>query len=122
MPYKNIERQKTYNRDYQKKWQARKRAENKGLPVPLYLNKPLENYRLDTVRDVIKELSDAIYLVKSDKLTNASNKARSIGYLCSIALRAIEVGELESQIISLEEKYQKLLGGKVLTFGESHGS
>jgi hypothetical protein len=57
-------------------------------------------YRIETVDDIKLSLNDAlndVYL-----LENSHARARSIGYLCQILIRAFEVSELEKRLEALE--------------------
>ena len=55
-----------------------------------------------TVADVLALLGEQIEAVQVDEEAGARDKARTIGYLASIALRAIETGNLAARIEMLE--------------------
>ena len=59
-------------------------------------------YTIQTVKDVMRILKDA--LNDAQDLENSQARARTIGYLCHIAFRGLEVSELEERLISLEER------------------
>ncbi len=59
-------------------------------------------YSIKTVDAVLKALEDA--LNDAINLENSHARARTIGYLCQISLKALEVGELERRLEALEEK------------------
>ncbi len=66
-------------------------------------------YSIKTVGEVLKALEDA--LNDAINLENSHARARTIGYLCQISLKALEVGELERRLEALEQSiFQK--GGK----------
>ena len=59
-------------------------------------------YQISSVKDIQKILEDA--LNDAVGLENSHARARTIGYLCQINLKAFEVGDLESRIKALEER------------------
>lgn len=67
-------------------------------------------YSIRTTDDVLRALEDA--LNDATGLENSHARARTIGYLCQIALRGLEVGELENRIAALEQNVFKSKGGK----------
>jgi hypothetical protein len=94
MPFADPERSRTYQRDY-------KRTQREGLtnggqtPVP-------EAFRLATAADVIDLLAEQVEAVRGDAEAGTLEKARTIGYLAGIALRAIEAGNLAARVEALE--------------------
>ncbi len=94
MPYKDPERQ----REFQRSWQREKRAgEVKQTP-----SRTLNPEDIQTAKGLLGLLSQTIADVQS---TGADTliKARLIGYLVSIGLKAVETAGLESRLSSLEE-------------------
>ena len=59
-------------------------------------------YSIRTTDEVLKALEDA--LNDACGLENSHARARTIGYLCQIALKGLEVTELENRLTALEEK------------------
>ncbi len=59
-------------------------------------------YLIKTTDEALRALEDA--LNDACGLENSHARARSIGYLCQISLRALEVGELERRLEALEER------------------
>ena len=57
---------------------------------------------IQNVKDVMKILEDTLNDARN--LENSQARARTIGYLCHIAFRGLEVSELEERLIALEEK------------------
>lgn len=94
MPFADPERNRNYQRDY-------KRTQREGLtngsqtPVPAAL-------RLATAADVIDLLTEQVEAVRPDADAGALEKARTVGYLAGIALRAIEAGNLATRLEALE--------------------
>ncbi len=58
---------------------------------------------IQSVEDVRRVLSEALSELRASPSENVSTKARAIGYLCSIALVALEKGNLEERIARLED-------------------
>jgi hypothetical protein len=57
---------------------------------------------MKTAADVLGLLEQLAAAVRADPWTGAAEKARAAGYLASVALKAIEVGNLASRIEMLE--------------------
>jgi len=61
------------------------------------------NIQLEGIDDIQKTLEDAL----NDAIGLQSNthaRARTIGYLCGIAIKAFEIGSLEDRLKSLEDR------------------
>lgn len=101
MPYKDPEAARAYQRD-------RKRIERVGgstthvQPVPL-------PFRLKTAADVIALIEEQVGAVRAETLASTLEKARTIGFLAGVALRAIETGDLAArmEIIEAEMKQRR---------------
>ena len=59
-------------------------------------------YSIKTTDEILRALEDA--LNDACNLENSHARARTIGYLCQISLKALEAGELERRLEALEEK------------------
>ena len=59
-------------------------------------------YSIKTADDIAKALEDA--LNDACGLENSHARARTIGYLCQISLKALEIGALEERLEALEGK------------------
>ena len=92
MPYKNPEDKKTYQREYM-------RTYKEGAKAP---GKTLDPAAMRTAKGLLEMLSDTIAEIRATE-ADPFVRARCIGYLCAIALRAVEVADLEQRIIALEE-------------------
>ena len=102
MPYKDIEQQ----REYQREWQRRNRAgEVAGFKV-LRVSSPEE---IRTANALLTVLTLLIKEVLESEQGDVFIRARTAGYLISIGLMAVEVAELEKRLTNLENK---VLGGK----------
>lgn len=58
--------------------------------------------RLQTAQDVIDLLQEQVSLVRADPDAGAVEKARAVGALAGVALRAIEAGHLAARLEALE--------------------
>lgn len=94
MPYKDPEAA----REYQKQ---RKRIERAGggtthvQPVPL-------PFRLKTAADVIGLIEEQVGAVRAADDATTLEKARAVGFLAGVALRAIEAGDMAARLEALE--------------------
>jgi len=61
-------------------------------------------YSIRGVDEIMRALEDALNDVNS--LESSHTRARTIGYLCQIALKALEVGEIENRVLALEKSVQ----------------
>lgn len=57
---------------------------------------------METVADVVDLLGRTVRDVMT--LENSISRARCVGYLCGVAVRALEVSDLEDRIRRLEER------------------
>jgi hypothetical protein len=95
MPYKDPEKQK----EYQRQWQRSRRAgETVGFKV-LRVSSPEE---IRTAQGLLGVLSGLIKEVLTTKQGDIFMRARTVGYLISIGLRAVEVADLEARLTNLE--------------------
>ena len=63
-------------------------------------------YSIDRVIDIQKALEDALNDVEG--LENSNARARTIGYICQMLLKALEVGEVESRLEALETRVEAM--------------
>ena len=102
MPYKDPEKQK----EYQRQWQRSRRAgETVGFKV-LRVSSP-EQVR--TAQGLLGVLGSLIGEVLTTEQGDIFMRARTAGYLISIGLKAVEVANLEARLARLENR---ILGGK----------
>jgi len=95
MPYKEPEKKRDYQREY-----MRLQRGGQGF-TPAQVSIPLE-FKLKTAQDILNLLSEQISAVKRDPVAGTLEKARTIGYLAGIALKAVEATGLEVRVLSLE--------------------
>lgn len=94
MAYKDQEKRREYDRNYKRQRRA------VGLTVCQTSN--LEPVRIKTAQDVLKLLEETLNEVRSTD-GDALIKARCIGFLASVTLKAVETANLEGRIEALEE-------------------
>ncbi len=96
MPFANPEHARTYQREYR-----RTRRAGDLCTTPSTSDIPV-TFRLQTAQDVIDLLEEQVTLVRAEAQTGALEKARTVGFLAGVALRAIEAGNLAARIEHLE--------------------
>lgn len=95
MAYKSAEVSRAYHREYKRL----KRAGECQTPGQTLL--PAE-FRLQTAQDVLALIGEQVEIVRADEQAGKLEKARCIGYLATIAMRAIETGELATRLEAVE--------------------
>jgi hypothetical protein len=96
MPFADPEKARSYQREYR-----RVRRGGDGCTTPGTTPLPTE-LRLRTAADVLALLEEQAGAVRADERAGALEKARAVGFLASVALRAIEAGNLAARIEMLE--------------------
>lgn len=89
----------TKQREYQRNWQRSRRAGETGKFKVLRVSSPEE---IRTAHALLALLADLIREVLESKQGDVFIRARTVGYLISIGLRAVEVADLESRVGQLE--------------------
>jgi hypothetical protein len=103
MPYKDKEKSKEYIREYQRK-------RRRGLTLEKRC-KALEPIMIETVQDVKAVLAEFINEVRVSG-ADIILRARCIGYLAGVILKAIEVGDLETRLQKIEERIEVIVNDK----------
>ena len=88
---------------------AKKRAEARkkgGFNRRVLKSNQHEYHPIKTVNDVNVILESAINEARS--LESSQSQLRTVGYLCHIALKGQELGNLEERVNAIEEKYEKM--------------
>jgi hypothetical protein len=95
MPYKDPEKRQAYQKEY-----ARMRRAGGGqtpgqtlLPLP---------FRLRTARDVLALIEEQVNAIRDAPEAGTLEKARAVGYLAGIALKAVEVADLSARVEAVE--------------------
>jgi hypothetical protein len=100
MPIADPERRKQYHRDY---WRLRRSGGTQtGTQTPGTADLPAE-YRLAQAADVLDVLGEQLAAVLDDDQLGTVERARTIGYLSGIMLKAIETTNLAGRLESLEK-------------------
>jgi hypothetical protein len=86
MPYRDPERQREYQREYGRL----RRIGDAQTPRQTAIPTP---FRLKTAADVLALLEEQFGAVRSDETLTTVERARTVGYLAGISLKAIEAGE-----------------------------
>ena len=95
MPYRDPEQRARYQRDY-KRMQRAGESQTPGqtlVPLP---------FRLKTAADVLALLAEQVQAVRDEPSAGTLEKARCIGYLSGVALKAIEAGDLAARLEAVE--------------------
>lgn len=95
MPYKDEDRQREYQREYGRLRRAG------GAQTPSQTAIPLP-FRLKTAADVLALLEEQVGVVRGDTELTTMERARTVGYLAGVALRAIEAGDLAARVEAVE--------------------
>ena len=108
MPYADADRARDYQREYR-----RMRRCGDGCTTPSTTHIPAE-FRLRRAADVLLLLEEQVDAVRRDLKAGALEKARCIGYLAGISLKAIEAGDLSARLEAVEAvlKRRKESNGK----------
>lgn len=96
MPFSNPERARSYQREYRRTRRAGDVCTTPGTsPIPTA-------FRLQTAQDVLYLLEEQVELVRAAPEASALEKARAVGFLAGVALRAIEAGNVAARLEALE--------------------
>ena len=95
MPFADPERR----REYQRERARLRRAGRAEAPARVELPEPV---RVQTARDVLELLEEQLNLLRADLGLGTVERARAIGSLAGVALRAVETADLEARLAALE--------------------
>ena len=104
MPFSDPERARTYQRDYRRTQRVAEGCTGVSTSLPPAV-------RLETAADVLELLQEQVEAVRADAEAGTLEKARTIGYLAGIALKAIDAGNLAARIEALETVLKQRNGG-----------
>lgn len=97
MPYKDPEKRRASVREAVRR-HAAAGPKPRSKPLP-----ELRELQYATARDVLTLLNDQVVAVKDAERLGTLEKARCIGYLASLLLRAIETGDFAERLAALEK-------------------
>src|SRR5437016_3799907 len=96
MPYTDPDKARDYQRDYRRLRRNGDLCTTPGTtPVPV-------EFRLKTAADVLALLEEQVAAVRAEAEAGTLEKARCIGFLAGVSLKAIEAGNLAARIEELE--------------------
>ena len=95
MPYRDPDKRRAYDRDY------KRTARAGGGPTPSQTLVPLP-FRLKTAPDALRLLEEQVAAVRDDPEAGTLERARCVGYLVGVALKAIEAGDLAARLEAVE--------------------
>ncbi len=95
MPYADAETA----RDYQREYRRMHRAGECTTPCTTLLP---ADFRLQTAADVLALVEEQVAAVRTDAEAKTLEKARTIGYLAGIALKAVEAGNVAARLEAVE--------------------
>lgn len=96
MPFADDARRREYMRAYMRMRRAaeRKTGVKPVVPAPI---------RVETAQQILELLAEQINDVRADASVGTVERARAIGYLAGVALRAVEVADLAARVEALEQ-------------------
>ena len=95
MPYADKDKRRSYDA-------ARRRIERAAAGRTTPTSVPLGAFRIETARDVLARIESLLQAVELEEEATAMDKARASAPLLSVALRAIEAGDVVARIEKLE--------------------
>jgi hypothetical protein len=96
VPFADLDRARDYQREYRR---LRRSGDNCTTPGTTHVPLP---FRLKTAADVLNLLEEQVEAVRAEPEAGTLEKARTVGYLAGVALKAIEAGNLAARIEMLE--------------------
>ena len=104
MPYQDPEKR----RDYQREYKRMRRAGSSQTPGQTLVPLP---FRLKTAQDVLALIEEQVNAVREEPEAGTLEKARTVGYLAGIALKAVEVADLSGRVEALEQVLRRRKAG-----------
>jgi hypothetical protein len=104
MPYRDPDKRRAYQREYRRM----RRAGSSQTPGQTLLPLP---FRLRTARDVLGLLEEQIDAIRHEPEAGTLEKARAVGYLAGIALKAVEVADLSARVEAVERVLKRRKAG-----------
>lgn len=96
MPFADPDHARNYQREYRRLSRA-----GDSTTTPCKTQLPLE-FRLRRAAEVLDMLEEQIAAVVNDPEASALEKARCVGYLAGVTLRAIEAGNVTARLEAVE--------------------
>ena len=99
MPYKDPEKRHASVREAVARHKAAAGGKPKTKPSPL---PGLAELRFKTARDVLALVNGQVEALLAAPALHVVTRARCVGYLAALLMRAVEVGEIETRLEALE--------------------
>ncbi len=96
MPFADPEKRRQYDADFKRKARA-------AEPCPTRLTLPVE-FRAQTAADVLALLNEQLDTLRQDASLGSVDRAKAVGSLAGISLRAIEAGDVAARVNGAAEK------------------
>jgi hypothetical protein len=97
MPFADADRARQYQAEYR-----RLRRAGDGCTTPRTTLAIPPDVRIKTAADVLELLQEQVAAVRADPEAGTTERARTIGYLAAICLRAVEARDMTTRIEALE--------------------
>jgi ribosome modulation factor len=103
MPHKDPEQRRAYQRGYKRMQRAGGQTAGQTLiPLPV---------RLKTARDVLALIEEQVNAVRDEPEAGTLEKARAVGYLAGVALKAVEIADLAGRVEAVERVLKRRKAG-----------
>ena len=99
MPYTDPTDKRDYQRAYMRERRAGERSSRRASRALSVVASP---FTVDQAEDVRELLREQINAVRQDTEASACERARCIGYLAGVLLRAVEAADLTARLEALE--------------------
>lgn len=98
MPFKDPEKGRAYQREYKRMQRAGESITPGQTLIPL-------PFRMKTAQDILALIAEQVQAVRevSKEEAGTLEKARCIGYLAGIALKAVEVADVAGRLEAMEQ-------------------
>jgi hypothetical protein len=96
VPYKDPEKRQAYQREYKRMQRAGSSQTPGQTLIPT-------SFRLKTAQDVLVLIEEQVNAVREESEAGTLEKARAVGYLAGIALKAVEVADLSARLEAVEQ-------------------
>jgi hypothetical protein len=95
MPYKDPAKRAAYHREYKRAARAMVAQTPGQAAIPAM-------FRLQTAQDALTLLAEQVASLQADATATTLERARCIGYLVGISLKAIEAGDTAARLEAVE--------------------
>src|SRR6185437_3957588 len=103
MPFADPERRRLYDRMRRKKARAAKRKRLDAPPDSPPVQPVVEPVPFATAQHAVEIIREQVNLVRADR-AGVQTRARTIAYLLSVGLKAVEVADVAERVAALEAR------------------